>query len=84
LISRDMHSHPRLRLSRWWKDHLLLSFLTTEANDVVRPVHAKAMPVILADETAWHAWLEADLETALKLQQPLPANRLAAVATGQK
>jgi putative SOS response-associated peptidase YedK len=42
------------------------------------------MPVILADETAWDAWLAGDIETALKLQQPLPANRLAVVATGQR
>jgi putative SOS response-associated peptidase YedK len=33
-------------------EHLLFSFLTTEANEVVRPVHAKAMPVILAEGTA--------------------------------
>lgn len=65
-------------------EHLLFSFLTAEANDIVRPVHAKAMPVILADETAWDAWLDGDVETALKLQQPLPADRLAVVATGQK
>jgi putative SOS response-associated peptidase YedK len=58
--------------------------VTTESHDVVRPVHAKAMPVILADETAWHAWLEGDVETSLELQQPLPANRLAFVATGEK
>jgi putative SOS response-associated peptidase YedK len=28
-------------------EHLLFGFLTTEANDTVRPIHAKAMPVIL-------------------------------------
>ena len=64
--------------------HLLFSHISTEANDVARVVHAKAMPVILVDETAWDAWLEGDIETALKLQQPLPAERLAVVATGQK
>jgi hypothetical protein len=28
-------------------EHRLFAFLTTESNDVVRPVHAKAMPVLL-------------------------------------
>ena len=28
-------------------EHRLFSFLTCEANDVVRPIHSKAMPVIL-------------------------------------
>src|ERR1700761_161136 len=32
-------------------DHQLFSFLTTHANDIVRPIHAKAMPVILTEES---------------------------------
>lgn len=39
--------------------HKLFSFLTTEANDLVRPVHAKAMPVILANQFACKEWLNA-------------------------
>ncbi len=39
--------------------HLLFSFLTTEANDLVRPVHAKAMPVILRSEAEQKEWLQA-------------------------
>ena len=35
------------RRARELRDWRLFSFLTTEANDVVRPVHEKAMPVIL-------------------------------------
>jgi putative SOS response-associated peptidase YedK len=31
-------------------EHRLFAFLTTAANDVVRPIHAKAMPVILLPE----------------------------------
>jgi hypothetical protein len=50
--------------------------------DVLRPVRAKAMLVILTDEEC-DAWLEADVETALKLQRPLPAKRLAVVANGE-
>jgi putative SOS response-associated peptidase YedK len=61
----------------------LFSFLTTEPNEVVRPIHAKAMPVMLTAET-WDLWLEADMPIALALQQPFPADRLAIVATGQR
>jgi putative SOS response-associated peptidase YedK len=28
-------------------EHQLFAFLTTASNDVVRPIHAKAMPVLL-------------------------------------
>jgi putative SOS response-associated peptidase YedK len=64
-------------------EHRLFSFLTTDANDIVRPVHAKAMPVILT-EAEWDTWLEADTPAALKLQRPLPAERLAIVARGPR
>jgi putative SOS response-associated peptidase YedK len=64
-------------------EHLLYSFLTTEANDVVRPVHAKAMPVLLTAEN-WSHWLTVPVEEALSLQQPLPSDQMRIVATGQK
>jgi putative SOS response-associated peptidase YedK len=64
-------------------EHLLFAFLTTEPNDLIRPVHAKAMPVILTAET-WDVWLEADTTDALRLQRPLPAERLTIVATGAR
>jgi len=41
-------------------EHLLYSFLTT---DVVRPVHAKAMPVILTADQ-FDTWLEAPVDEA--------------------
>jgi putative SOS response-associated peptidase YedK len=64
-------------------EHLLFSFLTTEADEVVRPIHAKAMPVMLTGEE-WNIWLEGDTPAALALQRPLPSDRLMIVATGQK
>ena len=64
-------------------EHLLFSFLTTEANDVVRPVHAKAMPVILTGDDC-DQWLSADVSSALSLQRPLPEQRLMIIATGQR
>ena len=64
-------------------EHLLYSFLTCEANSVVKPVHAKAMPVILPPES-WDAWLTAPAEEALKLQVSCGADVLRIVATGSK
>jgi putative SOS response-associated peptidase YedK len=64
-------------------EHKLFSFLTTEPNEVVRPVHGKAMPVMLTAQT-WDLWLEGDVSIALALQQPFPAERTAIVATGQR
>ncbi|HVK80095.1 MAG TPA: SOS response-associated peptidase family protein [Verrucomicrobiae bacterium] len=49
-------------------DHLLYSFLTTEPNSIVRPVHAKAMPVILATSEAQHDWLNAPAEEVATIQ----------------
>jgi putative SOS response-associated peptidase YedK len=65
-------------------DHLLFSFLTTEANSVVAPVHEKAMPVLLLDDVERETWLRGSMEEALALQRPAPAEALKIVATGAK
>jgi len=62
-------------------EHLLYSFLTTEPNAVVKPIHPKAMPVILMEDD-WETWLTADAPTALKLQRPWPDDELMIVARG--
>ncbi|MET0183806.1 MAG: SOS response-associated peptidase family protein, partial [Caulobacterales bacterium] len=59
-------------------EHLLFAFLTTEPNDIVGPIHAKAMPVILAGEAAQRAWLEAPVEEALAMQAQYPSDRMRA------
>jgi putative SOS response-associated peptidase YedK len=51
--------------------HQIFSFLTCEPNGVVKPIHPKAMPVILAPGDV-RTWLTAPPEEALKLQRPLP------------
>ena len=51
--------------------HLLFSFLTTEPNAVVAPIHPKAMPVIIALQDA-QTWLTAPMAEALELQRPAP------------
>jgi putative SOS response-associated peptidase YedK len=62
-------------------EHGLFAFLTTGANDLVRPVHAKAMPVMLCEAEAWDVWLTGSIDEALELQRPLPAARLNIVET---
>lgn len=64
-------------------EHRVFAFLTCEPNDLVRPIHAKAMPVILADEEAWDAWLTGSVEEAVELQRPCPAATLTVQAPAQ-
>jgi len=63
----------------WWGDygtkkepnegtHQLFSFLTTEANDRVRPIHAKAMPVVLRSEFECRQWLNASRDQIETIQ----------------
>lgn len=66
------------------EEHRLFSFLTTEANGVVRPVHPKAMPVLLTTREECGAWLEAPTEEALRLQRPLPDGLMKEVARGER
>lgn len=64
----------RVREERDW---MLYAFLTTDANAVVRPVHEKAMPVILTEPAELIEWLGGG-EASLRLQRPL-ADMLLAV-----
>ena len=62
----------------------LFAFLTTEPNAVVKPIHSKAMPVILTRREQIDAWLSAPNAEALKLQRPLPDDALRIVARGKR
>ncbi len=60
----------------------LFGFLTTKANDVVGPVHSKAMPVILRTEQEIEDWLTLPMEDAMQMQKPLPDGVLEVVSRG--
>jgi putative SOS response-associated peptidase YedK len=65
-------------------DQTLFGFLTTEANAVIAPIHAKAMPVILTTPDEFDRWLEEDTVDSLALQRPLSDDALRIVAKGEK
>lgn len=62
----------------------LFAFLTTAPNDVVGPIHDKAMPVILRTPDEVETWLTADWKEAKELQRPLPDGVLQIVRRGEK
>jgi putative SOS response-associated peptidase YedK len=51
---------------------------------VVKPVHAKAIPVILSTPDEWDVWLRAPIKEALQLQRPMPEDALRVVASGAR
>ncbi len=50
----------------------------------MRPIHAKAMPVILTTDEEYEQWLTAPVDQALTLQRPLPNELLKIVARGER
>ncbi len=65
-------------------EHQLFGFLTTEANDVVTPIHPKAMLVILTTPEEVDQLLKAEAIDALTLQRPLLDDAIRIVAKGEK
>lgn len=66
------------------KMHAAFAVLTTEANDLVRPLHDR-MPVIL-DPKCWEAWLDhgSDLNEVASLLKPYPPTQMQATRCSAK
>ena len=63
---------------------IAMTFLTTDANAVVEPIHPKAMPVILRTADEFETWLTGSAEEAAALQRPVPDDALEIAFTGEK
>ena len=61
-------------------EHRLFGFLTTEPNAEVRPIHPKAMPVILKTPAEMEAWLMAPWGEVAQMQKPLTDGAIMVVA----
>jgi putative SOS response-associated peptidase YedK len=61
------------------REYELFGFLTTSPNEIVAPVHFKAMPTILTTPEEVDLWLTGSWDEVKHLQRPLPGNMLVIV-----
>ncbi len=59
--------------------HCGYGFLTTTSNEIVKPIHEKAMPAILTTPAVVDLWLTGVWADVKHLRRPLPGNMLVLV-----
>lgn len=64
-------------------EHELFGFLTCDANEVVRPIHDKAMPVILTTDAEIDLWMTGEWQDAKVLQRPFPDEAMVLLPAGK-
>ncbi len=60
-----------------------MAFLTTDANDIVKPIHPKAMPVLVATND-YGTWLNAPWDEAAELVRSSLSDELKIVDVGAR
>jgi len=61
--------------SRTIGDRRYFAMVTCDPNELVAPIHPKAMITILPEDT-WNQWLTGSYDNAVALQRPYPAERM--------
>lgn len=69
---------PIFAVAGFWQaigDKPGFAIVTCDANELVAPIHPKAMITVL-EEADWGRWLTGSYDDAVALQRPYPANRM--------
>lgn len=64
-------------------EHQLYAILTTDANELTRPIHAQAMPVMLTGDTL-ETWMHGSATEARALATPFAAEEMQVVLSGPR